>query len=182
MGLIIKQCSRCKRILSVKNFYHDCHSSDGYKGQCKDCKRTWQQSENGKRSIKKYCDKNRQRLNKYLKEYAQTINGIYHYLLHSAKRRKINFKIKFNDFVKWYNSQSRICIYCKRKESEALKYGKKKYYKLTIDRKNNDKGYTLNNIVLACYKCNTVKGSDLSFQEMLIIGEVLHKIYNKNDQ
>lgn len=37
---------------------------------------------------------------------------------------------------------------------------------MTIDRKDNSKGYTLENICLACWTCNHLKGDILSELEM----------------
>ncbi len=42
---------------------------------------------------------------------------------------------------------------------------------MTIDRKNNDLGYTPDNVVSACFLCNKIKGSFFSTEEMKEIGE-----------
>ena len=39
-----------------------------------------------------------------------------------------------------------------------------------IDRVDNSKGYTLNNILVCCYDCNTKKGA--------ITKEMIYKLYN----
>lgn len=45
--------------------------------------------------------------------------------------------------------------------------------RLTIDRKNNNGNYCIDNIVLACYRCNTIKGDFFTEQEMLKIGKII---------
>ena len=39
--------------------------------------------------------------------------------------------------------------------------------RLTLDRVDNTKGYELSNIVLACRRCNYMKGSWLTSEQML---------------
>ena len=42
---------------------------------------------------------------------------------------------------------------------------------MTIDRKDNNGGYTRDNIVGACFLCNKIKGSFFTAEEMKKIGE-----------
>jgi hypothetical protein len=42
--------------------------------------------------------------------------------------------------------------------------------RLGLDRVDNDGGYTLDNIVLCCFECNSAKNSNLSSEEMLAVG------------
>ena len=46
-----------------------------------------------------------------------------------------------------------------------------KIRRLTVDRKDNDKGYSLDNMVLACHRCNSIKGDWFSYDEMKEIAE-----------
>lgn len=50
-----------------------------------------------------------------------------------------------------------------------------------IDRKDNDKGYTLSNCVISCAKCNTFKGNKLSYDEMIAIAKLLKDMRNTNN-
>ena len=45
--------------------------------------------------------------------------------------------------------------------------------RLTIDRKDNDRGYTIDNIVLSCNRCNMIKGNFFNEQDMLKIGKIV---------
>ena len=108
----------------------------------------------------------------------RSISGIFSHLKFSAKKRNIEFKILKDKFVIWYNNQQKICYYCGRSIEETKNdIGlNSKNYRLSIDRKNNTEGYELNNIVLACNRCNNIKGSYFSSDEMLIIAkEILNK-------
>lgn len=49
-----KCCSRCKKVKSVDNFSKDAVKSDGLCGQCRNCRRIYQQSERGKVRAKRY--------------------------------------------------------------------------------------------------------------------------------
>ncbi len=78
------------------------------------------------------------------------------------------------DFINWYNSQEKVCFYCGRTHEEATRiYKIKNIRRLTIDRIDNKKDYSLENIVLACYFCNKIKGAFFSKEEMIKIGNIL---------
>ena len=42
---------------------------------------------------------------------------------------------------------------------------------LTIDRMDNSSGYSMDNIVIACRRCNTVKGGWFTYSEMIEIAD-----------
>ena len=48
--------------------------------------------------------------------------------------------------------------------------------KLGCDRKNNDKGHTLDNVVPCCYTCNIVRNNNFSYEEMLVLGKTIKEI------
>lgn len=64
------------------------------------------------------------------------------------------------------------CHYCDDKLNIDKFHGKRH----CLDRKDNSLGYHINNVVPCCFKCNWVKGSKLTYNEMLILGAV-----RKND-
>ena len=78
------------------------------------------------------------------------------------------------EFVEWYNVQKKKCVYCKVEE-RYLKQLNGPLYKrasrLTIDCVDNDTGYCIDNIVLACDRCNVIKSNVFTHHEMLEIGE-----------
>jgi 5-methylcytosine-specific restriction endonuclease McrA len=72
-------------------------------------------------------------------------------------------------FVTWYKSQLQTCYYC---SGELVNGGARSgFSSLTLDRKDNNQGYTLDNIVLCCRRCNIIKGNWLTEQQMLEIAE-----------
>jgi hypothetical protein len=52
--------------------------------------------------------------------------------------------------------------------------------RLTVDRKDNDKGYAPNNICIACLRCNDLKGDFFSHRDMLKIGKIIRHRHKEN--
>lgn len=53
--------------------------------------------------------------------------------------------------------------------------------KLGCDRKDNNKGHTIDNVVPCCYTCNTVRNNNFSYEEMLVLGDTIKKIKEMRD-
>lgn len=103
-------------------------------------------------------------------------------LTRRAERLGIPFHITFDEYCMWVKgeSDSQVCPYCglTLNESKALQRlrGKNRICGFTIDRIDNDKGYTLNNIQRICFLCNVIKGYWFTNQEMLLLGSQLGKV------
>lgn len=157
-----KLCSKCQNLKLFKEFYKDKRKKSRLYSRCKKCcyvtSKKYTQSLLGKAMLKRY--------------YHST-KGIYNQLKTTAKRKQIDFKLNKKLFIRWYNKQIKICIYCKRLEFQVIKDYNGRHNRLTIDRKDNKKGYKLNNITLCCHKCNTIKGDVFTYKEMIKIGKIL---------
>jgi hypothetical protein len=186
----MKQCTRCKQIKNIIEFTKDKYNSDGLDNWCKDCKRIWQSSKRGKEAMNRYnrSPKGKKTAKKYYyskkgqkryKNYSLTPQGIFAHIKGGANHRKILFDINKEDFVEWYNNQTKKCIYCDRIEIEAIKDRNGNYKRLSIDRKDNNKGYTLDNIVLCCHRCNTIKSKTFTYEQMIRVGNILKEGINK---
>ena len=130
---------------------------------------------------REYFLNNKERYRKYRREY-RYINpvGIYSVIKDGLNRnkspRKNLLKISKENFVKWYNSQDKKCFYCGATIEQIKKYATKfdkRFKRLTIDRVDNLKGYEIGNIVLACYRCNAIKGDFFTKREMSKIGVII---------
>jgi hypothetical protein len=75
-----------------------------------------------------------------------------------ANKRGLDFDLTPEFIEKILNEP---CIYCLCYDVPQL------------DRRDNLKGYTMNNVVPACKRCNTVKSMYLSYDEMMIVAEAL---------
>jgi len=167
-----KICSICKKELSTINFCKSPTGKYGVYSICKkcDCERN-----------KKYCKKHKIEISKREEKRSKCPKRIYYVIEKSAKIRKMEFNLPKNDFISWYDNQEKKCYYCKRTVDEIkqdIREAKRNKNRLSIDRKNNKKGYELNNIVLACYRCNTIKGNYFTEQEMLKIVPLFYKRKN----
>ena len=90
------------------------------------------------------------------------------------RAKKLNIpNVEKEEIISWYNSQEKKCFYCDIPYEiwEFLYKGFQNKYSLTFDRKNNDFGYTSDNLVLACGQCNSVKSNILDSNEMKEIAD-----------
>jgi len=112
----------------------------------------------------------------YRKKYQLTDKGIFRAIKDTARKDKKELTFTKKEFINWYNQQKKQCYYCGLKLNEVYKdkFGRTK--RLTIDRKNNKIGYTIRNIVLACFRCNTIKSNYFTAKEMLRIGKIIKRI------
>ena len=131
---------------------------------------------------KVYRKKNCKIISKKMSIWFSSTKGIFQILKNNVRvhnERKNSKKIKIvvirEDFIKWYDNQEKNCYYCSKTLAELKLNVKDPFYKnrLSIDRKDNDKDYELKNMVLACYRCNTIKGDYFTEQEMLEIGKII---------
>jgi len=110
---------------------------------------------------------------KAMKDYFQTSGGRFQLLKSNSRRRGVEINISRDEFINWFEKQQKVCYYC----STILVTGKgvRKINSLTIERLDNSKGYCIDNIVLACTRCNKIKNNDLTESDMLEIGEIIKR-------
>lgn len=49
-------------------------------------------------------------------------------------------------------------------------------HRVGLDRIDNTKGHTKDNVVASCYDCNCARNNNFTYEEMLLIGETIRKI------
>ena len=90
--------------------------------------------------------------------------------VNNCKRKKISFNLKLSQII---NISSMNCYYC-GEPPRNIKW--RRYFCFIyqgIDRMNNKKGYSIDNVVPCCLSCNSIKGDRLSHQEMILVAQVL---------
>jgi len=146
-----KVCTGCGIEKPLSDFYNSKSTKDGKTYKCKDCRK------------------------KYNAWFRSTPEGI----CQQIKGRNGFFKdhpfvITQEEFVEWYKNTPRECVYCGIKESELYLWKEivgGRFKRLTVDCADNDKGYVKGNLVLACDKCNVMKGDVLTYDDMLYVGQ-----------
>jgi hypothetical protein len=129
--IIEKTCSRCKETKTVDCFRKHISGIDGYQSKCKKC-----QYEICTDSRKAYVVKN----------WAKIL------FLHAKKHNKYDFDIDEQFVSELYEKQNGKCYWFNvdMKPSNEAKYP----WQPSLDRLDREKGYTKDNIVLACYSAN----------------------------
>lgn len=83
-----------------------------------------------------------------------------------------------------YKRDGSKCHYCGIDEGEFIGiwggfYRNKRGKKLEIERKDNEKEYSLENCVLACAVCNNAKSDKFTYKEFKKVGKVIRQIWNE---
>lgn len=193
-----KECASCHKILDESFFSINKRNKDGLHSYCKKC--------NAERAKKYNQTKGKDKLIKYQKKqidngYFRYGHGAYVNMKKSAEKRKIEFTLTEDDLKLWWKNSENVCEYCQSnvEEYELIRdfiksyngtnktilcikrhvYNNENYYKIktmTIDRKNSNEGYKLNNIVKSCWICNSVKSNKIPYENMKKSGIILKKI------
>ena len=152
-----KKCSGCKKYQPINKFYKrpDGKTRDGLEYRCSDCQKI---------SKKKWYDNNK-----------TTVKARFGHFRGATKQRKnISFELTMEEYAKIIANP---CHYCG--DSVDGKVGS------SVDRKNNDLGYTLDNSVACCEICNKGKGEFFTEEEwktMIIALKQWRKVRELNSQ
>lgn len=160
-----KICKRCQQEKPFSEFHKMQKSSTGIRNTCKQCRKIEKQEYSSKAEVKQKAAENYQK-NKHLmrdrlNKYYWTLVSQFHQYLKSAKKRKIEWSLSKEDCELFYNKE---CHYCSST-----------YPALGIDRVDNTKGYTIDNCVPCCKKCNWMK-RDMTKEEFIY---QIRQIYKK---
>ncbi len=124
---------------------------------------------------KEYRQTHREYRRQYHKEHSpKNPSVIYNILKNNSIRENRECKISKEKFIDWWSNKEQKCYYCGITLEELSKIKdttNNGVRRLTVDRMDNNKGYTLDNITLACKRCNTIKSNFFTSEEMKEIGE-----------
>lgn len=65
----------------------------------------------------------------------------------------------------WFRSQKQACVYCDILDFRLDNDNRRPLRGFTIDRKDSNLPYTIQNICLACWSCNRLKSDIFTFDE-----------------
>ena len=134
----MKCCTKCKQTQPKSNFYYRPSSKENLNAICKVCLR---------KNVKKYRNKSTNTLEGYLAYRLYSVKG-------RAKRKNTICDITVADLMSLYKEQKGLC---KLSQVEMTCDGGRKKSSLSIDRIDNTKGYTKDNIQMLCYIVNIMK-------------------------
>jgi hypothetical protein len=100
---------------------------------------------------------------------------IYCSFRYNASTKKRKFKLSLTQVL---NLIYQNCFYCDSPPSNKMRRIGRKcegyiLYYSGLDRKNNDKGYTKDNVVPCCQRCNAIKSNLFTFEEMVALAVFL---------
>jgi len=92
--------------------------------------------------------------------------SLYNSLCARAKRKQLEV-ISYEEFLEF--TQIQKCHYC---DSGVVwvEYGLRKGRAVNLDRKDSSRGYTVNNVVVCCTRCNKAKLDHFTYDEWVKIG------------
>lgn len=97
--------------------------------------------------------------------------------LKNHRNKDVEFTLTLDEFLEIIKNNN--CHYCD-KELIYHEHSKNKGVINTrahqLDRKNNLKGYTLENVVPCCWTCNRLKSDAFTYEEFLLLKPILTKI------
>lgn len=110
-------------------------------------------------------------LKKRPSEQVTIVKQIYAHYRHGAQKRGYSFELGFMEFI---NIIASPCHYCGAECSNIYAYRGKKIAYNGIDRKDNDQGYVLDNVIPCCIVCNEAK-MDRPYQEFI---DWVHRVHS----
>lgn len=188
---MIKKCTKCEQEKEITDFFKESKGILGVRGMCKSCDKLrtaeyrnknreqlrkkdkdkyWSRTPEEKATyIKKKSEQNQYRFKinsealARKKKWDSSDSGKFSQYKYDAKRRNYEFALTFEQFAELINKE---CHYCPIAPSRG------------VDRVNNSIGYTIDNCVPCCSKCNEMK-MDKSVEEFY---SHIEKIYHKKNQ
>ena len=156
-----KHCNKCDTTKSIEEFPFDKYHGRRY-AQCKPCRNKY----------KANCEA------RYKEKHGKTRMQVA-YKNPLIRARQLLASYKRTDAIKGYDGEYYTeeqlvrlfdewdCVYCGDSD------------KLGLDRIDNTKGHTVDNIVTACEDCNKARNNSFTHEETFILGEAIRMIKEK---
>ena len=98
---------------------------------------------------------------------------------HIAYFSNFPMEISFEQYVEFTKQVE--CHYCGAEVTWEKFLKKDQSPPYNLDRKDNEKGYTIDNVVVCCKVCNYTKANRFTYEEFLLIGHVLRLVRQLRD-
>jgi len=154
-----KTCNRCCEEKDITLFKIRPKNKDGYSNQCKKCE--YKVTDNSRNAYE-------------LKHWAKRC------FLHAKKHSKYDFDIDEQFVSELYEKQNGKCFWFNvdLKPSNIAKYP----WQPSLDRLDRDKGYTKDNVVLACYTANIGRNTSDEATFSLFVEDLKKALLAKNNE
>ena len=169
-----KRCSKCGEVKNISEFYK---SAYGHRSMCKSCnnqtskdneykyKETRKKYKNDNKTLinkkaKEYYNQNKTSISLKHKEYRISQKGKYSKYKKNAINRNKDWNLSNDEFQSFWQQD---CFYC----GESIDT-------IGLDRVDNGSGYSMDNCIPCCSKCNKMKNT-LSIKDFI---NKIKRIYN----
>jgi 5-methylcytosine-specific restriction endonuclease McrA len=105
------------------------------------------------------------------KKRLRPYEGLLNSLKYRCKRKRVALTLTYDDIVSL--TATRNCHYCGAAINWVPHHVKHESRPINLDRKNNADGYTLENVVVCCSRCNKAKNTIFTYEEWLQLGAVI---------
>lgn len=97
--------------------------------------------------------------------------------LRNHRNKKVEFTLSFDEFKSIITDAK--CHYCDEKllyNKHSRDWGKALTRAHQLDRMDNSKGYSIDNVVTCCWTCNRLKSDIFTYEEFCMLSPTLKKI------
>jgi hypothetical protein len=180
----MKICTKCKENKQYNEFHKDFYSKSGLKSFCKECANSYYK--NNRKLVsereKVYRKENFEAIKKRNKSYRlanpelftsrrRRIENRFTKLKSAAAQKNRQVDLTFEQYKELVEDKK--CTYC---EGNLPTCGG------GLDRIDNSKGYTKDNVTPCCTSCNTIRGNKLTYEQMKKISSILKEFRLENSK
>lgn len=97
--------------------------------------------------------------------------SLYRVFLKAAKKKNHKVEISYQDFLAFV--EIKLCHYCGAQVTWAEYSTNRLGNNYNLDRKDNNLGYTKDNCVVCCSRCNRAKSNHFTYEEWVQIGKLI---------
>ena len=147
-----KTCPNCNKIKRISNFSKNSNSPDGLAYYCKEC-------HNHKSKIRRQANPEK------IRATSISSNQRFNMAVSRAKKRELSWELALDQWISLVIDN--VCHYCNGQMSQTG---------VGLDRKDNNIGYVMGNVIPCCCACNRIKSMYLSYEEMLAVASLLKQM------